>query len=176
MDAFSDAKRVLWRLWDMNPNHQLEVTARGVIVHGPWGGMPFHALGDGYRGTAGWVLDLIGYALKATRWEDAKQLSGIVFIDEVDEHLHPRWQKTIIPTLKKLLPQIQFIATTHSPLTLVNTAPGEVVATVLRNAVATIDPMPLPATQGKSVNELLVGEWFGLTSALDKRSEDLLRK
>jgi predicted ATP-binding protein involved in virulence len=40
---------------------------------------------------------------------------GIVLIDEIDLHLHPRWQRIIIPALQKSFPEIQFVATTHSP-------------------------------------------------------------
>lgn len=41
---------------------------------------------------------------------------GIVLIDEIDLHLHPRWQREVLPSLRETFPNIQFIATTHSPL------------------------------------------------------------
>lgn len=41
--------------------------------------------------------------------------SGIVIIDEIETHLHPNWQREIIPLLTKLFPNIQFFITTHSP-------------------------------------------------------------
>ncbi|NEP62444.1 MAG: AAA family ATPase [Symploca sp. SIO2G7] len=41
--------------------------------------------------------------------------SGIILIDEIDLHLHPQWQRLIIPTLLKTFPNCQFIITTHSP-------------------------------------------------------------
>lgn len=43
---------------------------------------------------------------------------GIVLIDELDLHLHPNWQRTILGKLNKTFPNIQFICTTHSPLVL----------------------------------------------------------
>lgn len=43
---------------------------------------------------------------------------GIVLIDEVELHMHPSWQRKIIPTLRSTFPNIQFIITTHSPLAL----------------------------------------------------------
>ena len=43
---------------------------------------------------------------------------GIVLIDEIELHMHPSWQRNIIPILKKTFPNIQFIVTTHSPLVL----------------------------------------------------------
>jgi predicted ATP-binding protein involved in virulence len=48
--------------------------------------------------------------------EQALQLTkGVVMIDEVDEHLHPGWQRLILPQLMETFPSIQFIVTTHSP-------------------------------------------------------------
>jgi predicted ATP-binding protein involved in virulence len=40
---------------------------------------------------------------------------GVVLIDEVDLHLHPRWQRKLIPSLERVFPNCQFIVTTHSP-------------------------------------------------------------
>lgn len=44
--------------------------------------------------------------------------NGIVFIDEIDLHLHPKWQKTVLGNFRKTFPNIQFICTTHSSLVL----------------------------------------------------------
>lgn len=48
--------------------------------------------------------------------EDPLQGEGVVLIDEVELHLHPRWQRTIVRNLRKTFPNCQFILTTHSPL------------------------------------------------------------
>jgi len=175
-NALKEMKDYLWKLWNLQPSHRLEVNAERVVVHGPWGGMPFHALGDGYRGTGSWLLDLFGNCIKSGRWNSEPRLAGIVLLDEMDEHLHPRWQKSLVPTLRRLFPNIQFITTTHSPLAIVNTKPGELFATRLHNAVAELVPEALPAPDGRSANELLLGEWFGLQSTLDSKSEDLLKR
>lgn len=175
-DPLKEMKNYLWKLWDLNPNHRLDITAEQVTIHGPWGGMPFHALGDGYRGTGSWLLDLMGNCVKSGRWNTSPKLAGIVLLDEMDEHLHPRWQKALVPTLRRLLPNVQFIATTHSPLAIVNTQPGELFATRLHNAVAELITDPLPSPDGRSANELLMGEWFGLASTLDSTSEKLLNR
>jgi predicted ATP-binding protein involved in virulence len=44
--------------------------------------------------------------------------TGIVLIDEIDLHLHPQWQQTIVQKLENTFPNIQFIVSTHSPLVL----------------------------------------------------------
>ena len=43
---------------------------------------------------------------------------AVILIDEIDCHIHPRWQKNLIPCLRNLFPKCQFIITTHSPFVL----------------------------------------------------------
>jgi predicted ATP-binding protein involved in virulence len=61
---------------------------------------------------------------------DPLQGNGIVLIDEIDLHLHPGWQQSVIPNLLKTFPNIQFIVTTHSP---------QVVSTVKHTAIRVIE-------------------------------------
>ncbi|WP_208907864.1 AAA family ATPase [Paracidovorax avenae] len=61
-------------------------------------------------------------------WSGAKNLrdlSGVVLIDEIESHLHARWQVGIIPCLKRLFPNTLFFVATHSPLVLVQLEQGE---------------------------------------------------
>jgi len=59
--------------------------------------------------------------------EALKQTQGIVLIDEIDSHLHPQWQRHIPIALKTAFPNIQFIATTHSPQVLSELQPEEII-------------------------------------------------
>ncbi len=52
---------------------------------------------------------------------------AIVLIDEIDCHLHPKWQLNIIPAMRTLFPNTQFIMTTHSPLIVKSVNPNEVI-------------------------------------------------
>lgn len=80
--------------------------------------MPLYYLSDGLRTMAGLVAE-IAYRcviLNSHLGEDAvKQSKGIVLIDELDMHLHPNWQRHVVNDLKTAFPNIQFVATTHSP-------------------------------------------------------------
>lgn len=58
------------------------------------------------------------------------QGSGIVLIDEIDMHLHPKWQRNVLRAMTKTFPNIQFIATTHSP---------QVLSRVQRESVRVLD-------------------------------------
>ncbi len=74
-------------------------------------------MSDGYRNIIGIVSD-IAYRiciLNLGMENNIKNTSGIVLIDEIDLHLHPLWQKKIVGVLKNVFPNVQFIATTHSP-------------------------------------------------------------
>ena len=80
-------------------------------------------LSDGYRTTLAMVMDIAARMAEAN--PTAKNIldnEGIVLIDEIDLHLHPKWQQTILPDLMKCFPRLQFIVSTHSPqvLTTVN--------------------------------------------------------
>lgn len=89
-----------------------------VIVEFEGGGdIPFEHLSDGQRIMLGLFCDIARRAaiLNPHFGGDASsQTKGVVLIDELDLHLHPRWQRKIIPSLSKLFPLIQFICTTHS--------------------------------------------------------------
>lgn len=79
--------------------------------------VPFSALSDGYRAYIGWIADLLHH-LSVTCPSDLKltQNRGLVLVDEIDLHLHPNWQRTIIEHISGTLPNLQFVFTTHSPL------------------------------------------------------------
>ena len=95
----------------------------GLKVRGPWGEfVPLGALGDGYVATIAWICDLLGWALLNRRKEFATRVEGIVLIDELEKHLHPSWQRIIIGRLAEEFPGIQFIATTHAPLTAIGSS------------------------------------------------------
>jgi predicted ATP-binding protein involved in virulence len=79
---------------------------------------PFKHLSDGQKNMVGLVAELAYrcVTLNPHLGRDAvKKSQGIVLIDEIDLHLHPKWQRHIVADLKKIFPCIQFIVTTHSP-------------------------------------------------------------
>ena len=85
-------------------------------------------LSDGERGIFTLVLDLAKRLSQANPQlnDPVKDGSAIVLIDEIDLHLHPKWQRTVIEKLTKTFPNCQFIATTHSPQIISAVEPGQV--------------------------------------------------
>ncbi|MEA2691304.1 MAG: hypothetical protein QOJ16_691 [Acidobacteriota bacterium] len=89
-------------------------------------------LPDGFRSTVAWLADLCAAwhqtALpEETASSDPANITGIVLIDEIDLHLHPSLQRSLIPRLREALPKVQFIVTTHSPLVLSSFDRAEIV-------------------------------------------------
>ncbi len=95
---------------------EIDDSGKTLDVTGPWGRQPFEVLSDGYRSTAQWILDFASWLVYAGRVSDPEGLSGIVLIDELEQHLHPQWQREIVARLREHLPGVQFIVSSHSPL------------------------------------------------------------
>ncbi|MFH1469071.1 MAG: AAA family ATPase [Pseudomonadota bacterium] len=89
----------------------------GVSVTGPTvgGEVEIEALADGYRMSLMWLLDIFAWAMRAGRLR-AGHLSGILLVDEIDQHLHPAMQAHLLEGLALAMPEVQVLATTHSPL------------------------------------------------------------
>lgn len=115
----SQTKSLLANVLQLESSHTISLEENGIYVNSPSGKIGLSGMADGFRGTVTWVLDLVSWWFLYCREADQPQfldLYGIVLIDEIEQHLHPRWQRNIIRLLKESFPNIQFIATTHSPL------------------------------------------------------------
>jgi len=105
-------------------------TARGVTLVVEKEGVPLNIaqLSDGERGVLSLVFDLARRLSQANPELDDPLKDGvaIVLIDELDLHLHPKWQRTVVENLTKTFPKCQFIATTHSPQVIPSVEPEQV--------------------------------------------------
>lgn len=90
----------------------------------------------------------------------------IVLIDEIDLHLHPAWQRAIIPALEKTFPNIQLITTTHS---------AQVLSTVNKENVFLLEDFKvvptIPHTFGKDSNSIL-NDLFGVGERLNEAKKE----
>lgn len=83
----------------------------------PYGWVHLNSLGLGYRTTIAWMVDLaVRLFRRYPNSEDPLAEPAIVLVDEIDLHLHPKWQRTIMSFLTERFPNTQFIVTAHSPL------------------------------------------------------------
>jgi len=99
-----------------------------VLVKTADGLVPIEAVSQGTSSLMGWVgvllrrlFDLYGSA------EKPREQHALVLIDEIDAHMHPEWQRQLIPKIRELFPNLQVIATTHSPLLVPSLNPNEII-------------------------------------------------
>jgi energy-coupling factor transporter ATP-binding protein EcfA2 len=165
------------------PDCEINYTKRGIELDGPWGRLPFQVLSDGYRSTTQWVLDFMGWLIQAERLIGNPDIGGILLIDEIEQHLHPRWQRYIVQRLRKQFPKTQIIASTHTPLAasgMVDVDQSVLLKLEQRSGethpagnreidLRVIDKQLLA---GKRADQVLASEAFGLVTTRNLGSED----
>ncbi|MCL2124493.1 MAG: AAA family ATPase [Oscillospiraceae bacterium] len=80
---------------------------------------PYSLFSDGYRFVTCLIIDVCHRIMTLNPHLDEtaiQKTSGVVLIDEIELHLHPRWQQKVIDDLTRIFPEVQFIITTHTPL------------------------------------------------------------
>ena len=126
--------------------------------------VPMHVLSDGYQNMASWVGDLL-YRVSET-FDDYKaplKARGLLLIDEIDLHLHPKWQRELLRFVNRRLSNLQLIVTTHSPITAQQAGKGELhhlerVGNKIRLEVFDGAPKSL------LLHQLVMSDLFGLES------------
>lgn len=98
------------------------------INYGGNNNLPLSYYSDGFRNVLYLIMDIAWRASQLNPWlnfEGLKEnLSGVITIDEIDLHLHPKWQSKVIELLSSLFPNVQFFITTHSPIIVSNFEKG----------------------------------------------------
>ena len=137
--------------------------------------MPFPALSDGYKAFFGWVSDLLYHVcMTASPGKMLVENRGIVLVDEIDLHLHPKWQMEILPNLSKSLPNIQFIVTSHSPLIAGSLQWANLIALEPADAESTLLARKEVAIHGLDADQVLLSPYFDLnTTRTGKRAQRL---
>lgn len=138
--------------------------------------VPFGAMSDGYRAYIGWIADLLYHVcMGAPKGKKLVDNYGVVLVDEIDLHLHPAWQREVVPQLARALPNLQFVLTTHSPI---------VAGTLQAANIRLIEPDETGASTIQRINErihglnadqILVSSYFGLESTRAPEAVNTLR-
>jgi uncharacterized protein (TIGR02646 family) len=130
--------------------------------------VPLEHLSDGYQSIVAVAADIMSVLLR--RWPAMEVAEGIVVMDELGAHLHPRWRMLITERLRETFPRLQFLVSTHDPLCLRGLEDGE--AVVLRRVGVSVDALTdLPPVKGLRVDQLLTSEHFGLRTTVDPSLE-----
>lgn len=132
---------------------------------------PLAELSDGFRSVIALAADAIHHL--STYWPTMTAAEGLLLIDELEVHLHPQWRMTIVSLLRTVFPRLRVIATTHDPLTVQQTEPGEVVV-LRRTEAGGVAALPRDVPKGLRADQLLTGDWFGLSTTTDPETARLI--
>jgi AAA domain, putative AbiEii toxin, Type IV TA system len=141
-----------------------------------WGGtkLPFDVLPDGLRAIIGWLVHaLVMMDVWLQGKGDPTKTEAVFLLDEIESHLHPAWQRKILPAFQRLFPKAQIFVATHSPFVIASLNHGWIHSLKMEaNGKVKIEK-PKAASQGDSyisvVEDIMgVKEWF------DPESEALL--
>lgn len=138
--------------------------------------LPWSALSDGYRSFFDWVGDLLFRLESADPTTSLTDMRGVVLIDELDLHLHPRWQSEVVQALSRTFPCLQFIITTHSPLVVGSLDAENIIILEQDDEGVSRSRRPNSSPWGLSAEQLLLSSEFGfdLDTARDKTFEQKL--
>ena len=88
-----------------------------VVVEVDGETLDFNLLPDGLKSIVSWIADLL-MRMDRVYWENdlpVFERSFILFLDEIEVHMHPAWQRKILPAAQRLFPNAQIFVSTHSP-------------------------------------------------------------
>jgi predicted ATP-binding protein involved in virulence len=111
------AKKLLQEL--LNSDVEIDITPETVTFKEKGSLVTFEQLSAGYKGVITIIADLlVRLSDNQPNVSNIHEFKGIVLIDEVELHLHPKWKYNFVKRLRDIFPKIQFIMTTHSPTVL----------------------------------------------------------
>jgi predicted ATP-binding protein involved in virulence len=142
----------------------------------PDGWVPLRQLGYGYRATIAWIVDLASRMVECYP-DSLNPLAepAVVLVDEIDLHLHPKWQRGLIGFLTERFPNTQFIVTAHSPL-IVQAATDANIALLKREGDHVVIENHPETIRGWRIDQVLTSELFGLETARPPDMEKLILK
>jgi uncharacterized protein (TIGR02646 family) len=168
---FDDAVLVLKDLLSLDEGAELVKGNDRILVKAHRSRTPLKQLSDGYQTIVATTVDILEVALRL--WPNLADAEGIVLLDEIGAHLHPTWKMQIVRSLKRALPGVQFLATTHQPLCLRGLDAGEVIVMQRNEDEQIVAVTELPSPGDFRVDQLLTSEFFGLNSTVDPDVEVL---
>lgn len=150
--VFTVVKQAIINCVEDAQNLYFDAALGEVVVEFSSGTRPFSNLSDGQRCMLAMVGDIAQKAAKLNPQLGGKVLEdtpGVVLVDELDLHLHPRWQQKVVEDLRSTFPKIQFICTTHSPFLIQSLRSGE--------ELIMLDGQPTADLANMSIEEIAQG-------------------
>lgn len=155
---------------------RIEPTTGQVWVVTDAGEVPLDALSQGTTAVLGWIGTLLLRLLEThPESEQPEREHAIVLADEIDAHMHPEWQQALVGLVRERLPNLQVIATSHSPLVVGSLGDGKVfrVPRLSEATRVTLAPIEEPFTHYRA-DQILTSPAFGLDHTVSAASVALL--
>jgi predicted ATP-binding protein involved in virulence len=139
--------------------------------------VPFGALSDGYRAYIGWIADLLYHVcMGAPSGAKLVDNRGVVLVDEIDLHLHPEWQRSVISTISGALPNLQFVFSTHSPIVAGSVQKENVFVMESDKSGASTIAQLNESIYGLDAQQVLLSSYFGLDTTRAPGAVDELQE
>jgi len=162
----------------LEKNVEIEIEGSEIIFKEKGTKLSFDQLSEGYKCIIIFVSDLL-YRLQINQpnTKIIEDLHGIVLVDEIDLHLHPKWQRVLVSKLRTLLPNVQFMFSTHSPTIIQGASDDAIIYRVFRNSedgkTRVSDPYFRKDLNHLMINTVLTSPLFGLEdSRLDSENDN----
>jgi len=151
-------------------------SAAAVIAETAFGRVPLRNLSSGYRSMVSWIVDFASRMFEhyPTSLEPFHE-PAICLVDQIDVHLHPKWQRQLMAYLSERFPKTQFIVTAHSPL-FVQAAVDAVIFVLEEKGDHVEIHRSSEKIRGWRIDHLLTSDLFGLDGARDPKTDELLRE
>ena len=128
-------------------------------------------LPDGLKSIVRWIADLL-MRLDRIPWIDETppmERPFLLLLDEVDIHLHPSWQRKVLPIVQRMFPKAQIIASTHSPFVVASVNDARIITLKVEGGVSRVEQVT-PSQAGVSYSAVL-RSIFGIESEFDIETE-----
>ena len=145
-------------------DNNVRVRRNGVIIE-------LGLLPDGLKSIVSWIADLL-MRLDRIPWIDDTpplQRPFLLLLDEVDIHLHPAWQRKVLPIVQRMFPKAQIIASTHSPFVVASAEDAQIITLKVENGVASVENI-VPSQAGASYSAVL-RSIFGIETEFNVETE-----
>ena len=181
-EALSRICRFVKNIANLNVSFKLQHSPFRVKVELEGELIDYEVLPDGLKSVISWIADL-ALRLESVPWKTQRDIFSqpiILFLDEVDIHLHPKWQRRILPAIQKLLPNAQVFVSTHSPFVVGSVEDAfvyrlpELKRNICRDASVPESVKAIKSGAGKSY-QLILAEVFDIDEEFDVETERQLQ-
>jgi predicted ATP-binding protein involved in virulence len=149
---------------ETEPEFKIELKINGQALE-------FEVLADGLKSIVSWISDLFMRMDRIPWIDDCSILERrfILFLDEIDIHLHPVWQRKILPVVQKLFPNAQIFVSSHSPFVVASISDAYVYKFRLENGVSRLETVE--ESKAGSSYSLVLDEIFAIDELFDVETE-----